>query len=230
MEQNDQTNIKTNNFHKSTEFILPNPEENPIPTFTTQNYQKLIIPETKEEYLNLYLDIVSEINNKTKEINYANALYESTGMISITDSNFIKSLLYIENKTNQNIDDIMRYKIDLLTLNSSYLNKFHQSLNKDLGNYKLLSLEYSSNLDYFLVFSNQLISVSAHEVLENLEKKDLSLNNKTKDLITLIESVKRTISRRVAFEIEYHNLDLSTIEEFINQNKELLEKVRNRLI
>ena len=217
-------------FIKSPTFTLPNPEENSLPVFTTADYQDLVLPSSETDFHNLYLDIVSEINNKIKEINFAHGCYETTGMISITDTNFIKTILYLENKINRNLLDITLYKNDLSNLRIVYLQKFHKPLvNSLIQKPNLLDIEYYSNVDYYLVFSNQLINVSAHEILDLLSKEDSSKEFKIKDLLALIESIKRMINNRLSYEVSYHHLDINDIADFLNQNRDLIKEVQDKL-
>lgn len=216
-------------FIKSPIFYPPHPEEDSFPTYTSSAYQKLVIPKEPQEYLNLYTDIVSEINNKIKEINYSHGLYESTGMITITDTNFIKNLTYILDKTNQNFTDILFYRNDLQKLKLSFANQYHSSILSLREPYPINDIEYYSNLDYFLVFSNQLISVSANEILEIITKNDSISFLKINNLYNLIKSVKRTITYRLSYEIIYHQLDLTTINDLINQNNSLLDMLDRKL-
>ena len=186
-------------FIKSPDFIISSSEEQTLPAFTTTAYQKLVLPQTKEAYQELYLAILDEINNKIKEISFANSFYESTGMITITDTNFINNLLYTEQKANSNLMDINRYETDLLILRNTYLKNFHRSLLSDLNiNPIHLAIEYYSNLDYYLVFSSQIINVSAHEILDLLKQNDSSLNIKVENLLSLINAVKRMMNERIS--------------------------------
>lgn len=229
MELNQNNNLNKT-FVKSPNFILPDPEENKFPTFTTIPYQPMSIREDEESYCLLYQDIVHEINNKVKEINFSHAFYESTGMITITDSNFIRGLLYVEAKANQNIQDIMAYNNDLLTLRLLYLKRYNHPIQSDLKHDSNINdIEYYSNIDYFLVFSSQLINVSAHEILDLLAKKAQLSDSKINDLLSLIKAVQRIIDRRVSYEVTYHNIDLSTIDEFLNQNDELIKEIQRKI-
>lgn len=216
-------------FIKSQDFIISSSEEQTLPAFTTTSYQKLVLPQTKEAYQELYLAILDEINNKIKEISFANSFYESTGMITITDTNFINNLLYTEQKANSNLMDINRYETDLLILRNNYLKKFNRSLLNDLNiNPIHLAIEYYSNLDYYLVFSSQIINVSAHEILDLLKQNDSSLNIKVENLLSLITSVKRMMNERISYEVTNNHLDPTTIEEFLNQNNDLLATIKSK--
>ena len=216
-------------FIKSPDFIISSSEEQILPAFTTTAYQKLVLPQTKEVYQELYLAILDEINNKIKEISFANSFYESTGMITITDTNFINNLLYTEQKANSNLMDINRYETDLLILRNNYLKKFHRSLLNDLNiNPIHLAIEYYSNLDYYLVFSSQIINVSAHEILDLLKQNDSSLNIKVENLLSLINAVKRMMNERISYEVTNNNLDPTTIEEFLYQNNDLLATIKSK--
>ncbi len=216
-------------FIKSPDFIISSSEEQTLPAFTTTAYQKLVLPQTKEAYQELYLAILDEINNKIKEISFANSFYESTGMITITDTNFINNLLYTEQKANSNLMDINRYETDLLILRNTYLKNFHRSLLSDLNiNPIHLAIEYYSNLDYYLVFSSQIINVSAHEILDLLNKNDSSLNIKVENLLSLITAVKRMMNERISYEVTNNHLDPATIEEFLNQNNDLLATIKSK--
>ena len=216
-------------FIKSQDFIISSSEEQTLPAFTTTSYQKLVLPQTKEAYQELYLAILDEINNKIKEISFANSFYESTGMITITDTNFINNLLYTEQKANSNLMDINRYETDLLILRNNYLKKFNRSLLNDLNiNPIHLAIEYYSNLDYYLVFSSQIINVSAHEILDLLKQNDSSLNIKIENLLSLINAVKRMMNERISYEVSNNNLDPTTIEEFLNQNNDLLATIKSK--
>lgn len=229
MELNQNNNlVKT--FVKSPDFVLPDPEENKFLTFTTIPYQPLSIPEAEESCCLLYQDIVHEINNKVKEINFSHAFYESTGMITITDSNFIRGLLYVEAQANQNIQDIMAYNNDLLTIRLLYLKKYNRPLLNELEIASSINdIEYYSNIDYFLVFSSQLINVSAHEILDLLATTDPLNDSKINDLLALIKAVQRIINHRISYEVTYHHIDLSTINEFLNQNADLLKEIEQKI-
>ena len=125
--------------------------------------------------------------------------------------------------------DINRYETDLLILRNNYLKKFHRSLLNDLNiNPIHLAIEYYSNLDYYLAFSSQIINVSAHEILDLLKQNDSSLNIKVENLLSLITSVKRMMNERISYEVTNNHLDPTTIEEFLNQNNDLLATIKSK--
>ncbi len=207
-----------------------NEENDRLPVFTSVAYRPLVIPETVEEYHSLYLAIINEVNTKVKEVNAVNSFYESTGMVSISDSKFINNIINSELKADSNLNDIVRYKNDLLNLRLAYVKKFNRSLAGDVSSAsELLNVEYYSRIDQYLVFSNQLISVSANEVLELLDRNDSSLNKRINELVRFILVIRRAISHRLSNEMSTNNLDLNSIDDLVKQNDELLSGLFSRV-
>lgn len=204
-----------------TQYETPNEE----PTFNTHPYVSSSLPQTKEDYITKYQEIINIINTKVSEVNNANAYYESIGMLSITDYQTIETIINNEQKVRGNILDIINYKYDLLNLKLNYLSTFKTPLttNPEL---QINDFNYSSLMIDFLGYSKQIIYVAANEIISLYNSHNLEHLNL---LFNLIDSINAIISHRLVYEntnIPSEDLQILT-PEIINELRHIKNNLSN---